>query len=244
MQFHATKAGSAGQKTACAIVGIHENAIMTAAARAARSRKRRRHRTPAPSVAISPARAARRSRSSRLRRGPAERLLLVGLGPQSAVSDGRPTAGRSSRQRSGSRRAARRMPCPTSRASRFRDSSRTTPRGMRSRACPMRSTAFPISRPRRSRRARSSRASELPCRTPTWGPHDRGIERWPRHCRRWRADAGPRQPAGKRLHADLPRGRREGPRERAQERPRQRARRARDPATRDGLVPLGHARLG
>jgi leucyl aminopeptidase len=81
MQFHATKAGSAGQKTACAIVGIHENAIMTAAARAvdrasggAIARLLRRGDFSGKSGETFPIVA--------VRRGPAERLLLVGLGPR------------------------------------------------------------------------------------------------------------------------------------------------------------------
>jgi leucyl aminopeptidase len=81
MQFHATKVGSAGQKTACAIVGIHENAIMTAAARAvdrasggAIARLLRRGDFSGKSGETFPIVA--------VRRGPAERLLLVGLGPR------------------------------------------------------------------------------------------------------------------------------------------------------------------
>jgi len=81
MQFHATKAGSAGQKTACAIIGIHENAVMTAAARAldraaggAVSRLLKRGDFSGKSGETLPVIATRR--------GPAERLLLVGLGPR------------------------------------------------------------------------------------------------------------------------------------------------------------------
>jgi leucyl aminopeptidase len=83
MQFHATRAGSTGQKTACAIVGIHENAVMTAAARSldrgaggAISRLLRRGDFSGKCGETLPIVATRR--------GPAERLLLVGLGPRAS----------------------------------------------------------------------------------------------------------------------------------------------------------------
>jgi len=83
MQFQAIKAGSARQRTACAIVGIHENATPTEAARrvdraagGAISRLLRRGDFAGKGAEVFPITA--------LRRGPAERILLVGLGPKSA----------------------------------------------------------------------------------------------------------------------------------------------------------------
>ncbi|HEY7741293.1 MAG TPA: leucyl aminopeptidase [Steroidobacteraceae bacterium] len=78
MQFYATGATAARQKTACAIVGIHENAAMTAAAReldraagGAIGRVLRRGDFAGKAGELLPIMHAR---------GPAERLLLVGLG--------------------------------------------------------------------------------------------------------------------------------------------------------------------
>jgi len=83
MQFHVVKAGSARARTACAIVGIHENAAMSAAARrvdraagGAISRLLRRGDFSGKNPEVFPIIA--------LRRGPAERILLVGLGPKSS----------------------------------------------------------------------------------------------------------------------------------------------------------------
>ena len=79
MQFHATGGSAARQKTACAIVGIHENGAMTSAAReldrvsgGAIARLLRRGDFAGKTGEILPLVAPRR--------GPAERLLLVGLG--------------------------------------------------------------------------------------------------------------------------------------------------------------------
>jgi leucyl aminopeptidase len=81
MQFHATGASAARQRTACAIVGIHERATMTAAAReldraggGAIARLLRRGDFSGKTGEVLPVVATRR--------GPAERLLLVGLGPR------------------------------------------------------------------------------------------------------------------------------------------------------------------
>jgi leucyl aminopeptidase len=78
MQFYATGATAARQKTACSIVGIHENAAMTAAAReldraagGAIGRVLRRGDFAGKAGELLPIMHAR---------GPAERLLLVGLG--------------------------------------------------------------------------------------------------------------------------------------------------------------------
>jgi leucyl aminopeptidase len=80
MQFHATGASAARQKTGCAIVGIHENAAMTAAAReldrasgGAIARALRRGDCSGKAGEVLPILGAR---------GPAERVLLVGLGPK------------------------------------------------------------------------------------------------------------------------------------------------------------------
>ncbi len=81
MQFHATGASAARQKTACAIVGIHERSKMTGPAReidrasgGAIARLLRRGDFAGKSGELLPVLAARR--------GPAERVLLVGLGPR------------------------------------------------------------------------------------------------------------------------------------------------------------------
>ena len=82
MQFHVIKAGAGRQRTACAIVGIHENATMTDSTRqldrasgSAIARLLRRGDFAGKTGETLPIVAARR--------GPAERLLLVGLGPRS-----------------------------------------------------------------------------------------------------------------------------------------------------------------
>jgi leucyl aminopeptidase len=83
MQFHVIKAGIARQRTACAIVGIHEKAALTDAARrldracgGAIGRLLKRGDFSGKSAETFPITA--------LRRGPAERILLVGLGPRSS----------------------------------------------------------------------------------------------------------------------------------------------------------------
>ncbi len=83
MQFQVIKSGSARQRTACAIVGIHENASMTEAAKrvdraagGAISRLLRRGDFSGKGTEVFPITA--------LRRGPAERILLVGLGPKAS----------------------------------------------------------------------------------------------------------------------------------------------------------------
>jgi leucyl aminopeptidase len=83
MQFQVVKAGSARQRTACAIVGIHEKASLSEAARrvdraagGAVSRLLRRGDFTGKGTEVFPITA--------LRRGPAERILLVGLGPKSS----------------------------------------------------------------------------------------------------------------------------------------------------------------
>jgi len=83
MQFQVVKAGSARQRTACAIVGIHEKASLSEAARrvdraagGAVSRLLRRGDFAGKGTEVFPITA--------LRRGPAERILLVGLGPKSS----------------------------------------------------------------------------------------------------------------------------------------------------------------
>jgi leucyl aminopeptidase len=81
MQFHVVKAGAARQRTACAIVGIHEGAAMSDAARkvdrasgGAIARVLKRGDFSGKSPDVFPV--------VGLRRGPAERILLVGLGPK------------------------------------------------------------------------------------------------------------------------------------------------------------------
>jgi leucyl aminopeptidase len=82
MQFQVIKAGSSRQRTACAIVGVHEGAALTDAARrldraagGAISRLLKRGDFSGKSAETFPMIA--------LRRGSAERILLVGLGPRS-----------------------------------------------------------------------------------------------------------------------------------------------------------------
>ena len=82
MQFQVTKSGAARERTGCAIVGIHENATMTESARqldrasgGAIARLLKRGDFSGKSGETLPIVAARR--------GPAERILLVGLGPKS-----------------------------------------------------------------------------------------------------------------------------------------------------------------
>jgi leucyl aminopeptidase len=81
MQFHVVKAGSARQRTACAIVGIHEGGAMSDCARkvdrasgGAIARVLKRGDFSGKSPDVFPV--------VGLRRGPAERILLVGLGPK------------------------------------------------------------------------------------------------------------------------------------------------------------------
>jgi leucyl aminopeptidase len=81
MQFHATAKGAAHERTACAIVGIFENGVLPAAARevdracgGAISRLLKRGDFAGKSGETLPILA--------VRRGPAERVLLVGLGPR------------------------------------------------------------------------------------------------------------------------------------------------------------------
>src|SRR5688500_7130481 len=83
MQFHAIKAGSARQRTACAIVGTHEGGVLSGAARhvarasgGAVSRVSKRGDFSGKGTETSP--------SVGIRRGPAARILLVGLGPKSS----------------------------------------------------------------------------------------------------------------------------------------------------------------
>lgn len=82
MQFHVIRAGAARQKTACAIVGIHEKAVLTDAAR-------RLDRASGGAIARVLERGDFSGKSAEtfpvvgLKRGPAERILLVGLGPKS-----------------------------------------------------------------------------------------------------------------------------------------------------------------
>ena len=81
MQFQAIRAGAAGKPTACAIVGIHEGAAMSEAAR-------RVDRASGGAVARLLKRGDFQGKGAEtfpiiaLRRGPAERILLVGLGPK------------------------------------------------------------------------------------------------------------------------------------------------------------------
>jgi leucyl aminopeptidase len=81
MQFDVTRAGSARKRTACAIVGIHEKAAMSEHAR-------RVDRASGGAIARVLKRGDFSGKSPEvfpvvgLRRGPAERILLVGLGPK------------------------------------------------------------------------------------------------------------------------------------------------------------------
>ena len=83
MQFQAIKAGSARRRTACAIVGVHEGAALADAGRrldraagGAISRLLRRGDFTGKNAETFPL--------TSLRRGPAERILLVGLGPRAS----------------------------------------------------------------------------------------------------------------------------------------------------------------
>ena len=82
MQFHVIKAGAARKPTACAIVGIHENAAMSESAR-------RVDRASGGAISRVLKRGDFAGRSMEtfpivgVRRGPAERILLVGLGSKS-----------------------------------------------------------------------------------------------------------------------------------------------------------------
>jgi leucyl aminopeptidase len=83
MQFHATGASAARQRTACAIVGIHDKGVMTPAAReldrvsgGAIARLLKRGDFAGKTAELLPLVAPRR--------GPAERLLLVGLGAKAS----------------------------------------------------------------------------------------------------------------------------------------------------------------
>ncbi len=81
MQFHAIKAGAARQRTACAIVGIHENGVLSEAAR-------RVDRASGGAITRVLKRGDFSGKGTEtfpivgIRRGPAERILLVGLGPK------------------------------------------------------------------------------------------------------------------------------------------------------------------
>jgi leucyl aminopeptidase len=82
MQFHVTRTGAARRPNACAIVGIHEKAALTGSARrldracgGALTRLLKRGDFAGKSAEVFPV--------TGLRRGPAERILLVGLGPKS-----------------------------------------------------------------------------------------------------------------------------------------------------------------
>jgi leucyl aminopeptidase len=83
MQFQVIKAGSARQRSACAVVGIHENAAMSESAR-------RLDRESGGAIARVLKRGDFSGKGAEtyplagIRRGPAERILLVGLGPKSA----------------------------------------------------------------------------------------------------------------------------------------------------------------
>ena len=83
MQFHATGSSAARQRTACAIVGIHEKAEMTGPAReldraagGAIRRLLRRGDFAGKTGELLPLLAPGS--------GPAERILLVGLGPRAS----------------------------------------------------------------------------------------------------------------------------------------------------------------
>ena len=81
MQFHAIKARAARQRTACAIVGIHENGVLSDAAR-------RVDRASGGAITRVLKRGDFSGKATEtfpivgIRRGPAERILLVGLGPE------------------------------------------------------------------------------------------------------------------------------------------------------------------
>ncbi len=81
MQFKIIKAGSARQKTACAVVGVHEGATLGSA-----GRKADRASGGAISRVLKRGDFAGKSAETfpvvGLRRGPAQRILLVGLGPK------------------------------------------------------------------------------------------------------------------------------------------------------------------
>jgi len=83
MQFHAIKAGSARQRTACAIVGVHEGGVLSGSARqvdrasgGAIGRVLKRGDFSGKGTETFPI--------VGIRRGPAARILLVGLGPKSS----------------------------------------------------------------------------------------------------------------------------------------------------------------
>ncbi len=82
MQFHVIKSGAARKPTACAIVGVHENAAMSESAR-------RVDRASGGAISRVLKRGDFAGRSMEtfpivgVRRGPAQRILLVGLGTKS-----------------------------------------------------------------------------------------------------------------------------------------------------------------
>ena len=163
---------------------------------------------------------------------------------RSPASGGRPTAARSSRRRNGSRRAAPRMRCPGSRRTpcpgldaRLRRAPRRRERQQR---------ALPHPGPQDGEEAAAAEARAL--RHRRGGRRRRAAERGVRDGRGIAAGMAfmkdlANLPANV-CTPSLPRRCRARPRQGAQDRARARARRARDPPPRHGLVPLGDARLG
>ena len=243
MQFHATGASAARQRTACAIVGIHENGVHDRRRARARSRERRRDRARCCAAAISPARPLKCCRSSRRAADPRSGCCWSASGPTSAF-------GRKAYRRavvaatqwlakSGATNAVSYLAADAVPGLEPYYAARQAVESVAS-------TLYRMNDLKSGEKAaarRSSRASASRCRTADLAAARARHRGRARHRRRHGADARPRQPAGERLHADLSRGRRAAAREGTQERARARARRARDPAPGDGLVPVGDARL-
>ena len=171
---------------------------MTSRART-RPRQRRRDRSSPEARRFRRQDRAKCCRLSRRRRGPAERLLLVGLGP-ARISGARPTAARSSPRPSGWRKQRGRGFLP--RGDGVPGSIPTTPPATRSKAW---QRAVPHTR--HQVRAQAPARETRPLRRRDVGGRSRGgraRRRGRRRHRRWhRADARSREPAGQCLHADL-----------------------------------------
>ena len=242
MQFHVIKAGAARKPTACAIVGIHENAAMSESAR-------RVDRASGGAISRVLKRGDFAGRSMEtfpivgVRRGPAERILLVGLGSRSgfgrkpyrrAIYAATQWLAKSGAGNAVSWLASDGVPGLDAL---LRRAPRRREREQR---------ALPDSRPQDGEEAAAPEALKV--------RHRRGgcgcgacrsrRERRARHFGRHGAHEGSREPARERLHAFLPRRCREVACQGTQGHQRKSAHPPRDQGARHGLVPVGHPRLG
>ena len=206
MRFHAVSGSAARRRTDCAIVGMHENGALTAPRRNSTRR--------------SGGRLARLARRGDLRGragetslldvdgGPCQRVLVVGLGRKGALEP--PSSTRRRCRRRHTRWSQRRARCgqlPLARG-RHRDRRLLPRRGWPPRPWAMRCT---VSRDPQHARPDGACACELLASLSMTGVSrptlHRGLAPWRGDRRRHRADARPRQPAGQRLHAVVPRAR-------------------------------------